>query len=168
MEHDDAVDRDDHGPEFEARVHVRAVECKGGGPGVDGYRRRLVERLRHLDEEAFRDLVRRYDSALRRMARMYVADSVADEVVQDTRVIVIRGLDRFEGRSSLKTWLSGILINVARRRAARGGRTVPFSATGSGSDPWVGYHGGFLGGEFGYAGQPEAFAHRLREVLDRN
>lgn len=98
----------------------------------------LVDRLRHADEEAFRQLVRLYDPGLRRMARLYVADSVADDVVQDTWVTVIRGLDRFEGRSSLKTWLFGILINVARRRAAREGRTVPFSATGSGSDPWEG------------------------------
>ncbi|HEV2686457.1 MAG TPA: RNA polymerase sigma factor [Actinomycetota bacterium] len=98
----------------------------------------LVDRLRRADDEAFRELVRRYDPGLRRMARMYVADSVADDVVQDTWVTAIRGLDRFEGRSSLKTWLFGILINVARRRAAREGRTVPFSATGSGSDPWDG------------------------------
>jgi len=98
----------------------------------------LVERLRHADDEAFRELVRSYDPGLRRMARMYVADSVADDVVQDTWVTVIRGLDRFEGRSTLKTWLFGILINVARRRGEREGRTVPFSATGSGSDPWDG------------------------------
>jgi RNA polymerase sigma-70 factor (ECF subfamily) len=98
----------------------------------------LVDRLRGADDEAFRDLVRRYDPGLRRMARLYVADSVADDVVQDTWVTAIRGLDRFEGRSTLKTWLFGILINIARRRAAREGRTVPFSATGSGSDPWEG------------------------------
>lgn len=105
-------------------------------PGLDDAA--LVDRLRRADDDAFRELVGRYDSGLRRMARMYVADSVADDVVQDTWVIAVRGLDRFEGRSSLKTWLFGILINVARRRAEREGRTVPFSSTGSGSDPWDG------------------------------
>ena len=98
----------------------------------------LVERLLRADEEAFRELVRLYDPGLRRMARMYVTEAVADDVVQDTWVTVIRGLERFEGRSSLKTWVFGILVNVARRRAAREGRTVPFSATGSGADPWEG------------------------------
>lgn len=98
----------------------------------------LVERLRRGDESAFREIVSRYDSGLRRMARMYVADSVADDVVQDTWVTVIRGLDRFEGRSSLRTWVFGILINVARRRGQRERRTVPFSAAGFGSDPWEG------------------------------
>jgi RNA polymerase sigma-70 factor (ECF subfamily) len=57
----------------------------------------LVERLRRGDESAFREIVSRYDSGLRRMARMYVADSVADDVVQDTWLTVIRGLGRFEG-----------------------------------------------------------------------
>lgn len=98
----------------------------------------LVERLRRADEEAFRELVRLYDPGLRRMARIYVAEAVADDVVQDTWVTVIRSLDRFEGRSTLKTWVFGILVNVARRRAAREGRTVPFSATGIGADPWEG------------------------------
>lgn len=90
------------------------------------------------DDEAFREIVRLFDPGLRRMARLYVADAVADDVVQDTWLTVIRNLDRFEERSSLKTWVFGILINVARRRREREGRTVPFSATGSGSDPWNG------------------------------
>ena len=72
------------------------------------------------------------------MARLYVDDAVAEDVVQDTWVTVIRGIDRFEGRSSLKTWVFGILVNVARRRAQREGRTVPFASAGSGTDPWEG------------------------------
>lgn len=98
----------------------------------------LVERLRRADESAFRELVGRFDSGLRRMARLYVEERVADDVVQDAWVAVIRGIDRFEERSSLKTWVFGILVNVARRRAEREGRTVPFASLGSGPDGWSG------------------------------
>ncbi|MDP1818842.1 MAG: sigma-70 family RNA polymerase sigma factor [Acidimicrobiales bacterium] len=98
----------------------------------------LVARLRRGDEDAFRELVACHDAGLRRMARLYVADAVADDVVQDVWVTVVRGIDRFEGRSSLKTWVFGILVNVARRRAAREGRTVPFASAGSGADVWDG------------------------------
>ena len=72
------------------------------------------------------------------MARLYVAESSADDVVQDAWLAVIRGVDRFAGRSSLKTWVFGILVNVARRRAEREGRTVPFAVVGSGADAWHG------------------------------
>lgn len=98
----------------------------------------FVERLRQGDEDAFRELLRRHDAGLRRMARLYVADAVADDVVQDTWVTVIRGVERFEGRSSLKTWIFGILVNVARRRAQREGRTVPFALAASANDRWDG------------------------------
>ena len=95
---------------------------------------KLVARLRRGEEPAFRELVRLHDAGLRRMARLYVAHAVADDVVQDTWVTVIRGIGGFEGRSSLKTWVYGILVNVARRRAQREGRTVPFaSADASGA-----------------------------------
>jgi RNA polymerase sigma-70 factor, ECF subfamily len=106
-----------------------AIERAAGG---------FLERLRRGDEAAFRELVGRHDAGLRRMARLYVDDAVADDVVQDTWLAVIRGIDRFEGRSSLKTWVFGILINVARRRAQREGRTIPFASAGSGRDPWSG------------------------------
>lgn len=97
----------------------------------------LVARLVARDEEAFRELVRLHDAGLRRMARLYVADAVADEVVQDTWLAVIRGIDSFEKRSTLKTWIYGILVNVARRRAQREGRTVPFAALAD-SSKWSG------------------------------
>lgn len=77
-----------------------------------------------------------HDPGLRRLARLYVADAVADDVVQDTWITVARGIERFEGRSSLKTWVYGILVNVARRRAQREGRTVPFASLGGGE--WTG------------------------------
>jgi RNA polymerase sigma-70 factor, ECF subfamily len=98
----------------------------------------LVERLLRGDENAFRELVQLHDPGLRRMARLYVGDAVADDVVQDTWVTVIRGLGGFQGRSSLKTWVYGILVNVARRRAQREGRTVPFASVGSGGAGWDG------------------------------
>src|SRR5689334_5944679 len=112
------------------------------GPAVSGSARadqKLVGRLIAGDEDAFRELVRLHDSGLRRMARLYVAEAVADDVVQDTWVTVVRGIARFEGRSSLKTWVYGILVNIARRRAQREGRTVPFaSATAGGRGAWEG------------------------------
>jgi RNA polymerase sigma-70 factor (ECF subfamily) len=106
--------------------------------GTTGVDRELADRLAGGDEGAFRELVRKHDAGLRRMARMYVADAVADDVVQDTWITVIRGIDRFEGRSTLKTWIYGILVNIARRRAEREGRTVPFAAAGSASGAWGG------------------------------
>jgi RNA polymerase sigma-70 factor, ECF subfamily len=89
----------------------------------------LLERLRAGDESAFETLLSRHDAAMRRVARTFVrTDSAADEVVQDAWLGVLRGLDGFEGRSSLRTWIFRILVNQARTRAVRDARTVPFSA----------------------------------------
>jgi RNA polymerase sigma-70 factor (ECF subfamily) len=89
----------------------------------------LVRRIRAGDRSAFAGLVRRHGGALLRLARLFVRDeSVAEEVVQDTWAAALEGLDGFEGRASFKTWLYRILANRARTRAAREGRTVPFSA----------------------------------------
>jgi RNA polymerase sigma-70 factor (ECF subfamily) len=88
---------------------------------------RMVAALRTGDEAAFARLVDRYHSSLLRVARLYVADSAAEDVVQETWLGVLRGLDRFEGRAALKTWLFRILVNRARTRAVREARTVPFS-----------------------------------------
>ena len=75
-----------------------------------------------------RVLVDQYHASLRRVARLYIANrAVADEVVQGTWLGVIRGIWAFEGRSSLKTWIFRILINRAKTRAAREGRTAPFA-----------------------------------------
>jgi RNA polymerase sigma-70 factor (ECF subfamily) len=62
------------------------------------------------------------------MARLYVADAVADDVVQETWITAIQGIERFEGRSSLKTWILRILVNRARTRGEREQRTIPFSS----------------------------------------
>jgi RNA polymerase sigma-70 factor (ECF subfamily) len=82
--------------------------------------RELVERLRSGDERAFAVLVRRYQPALLRLAEATVhSGAVAEEVCQDTWLAVVRGLERFEGRSSFRTWLFHILLNRARSSAGR-------------------------------------------------
>jgi RNA polymerase sigma-70 factor, ECF subfamily len=89
----------------------------------------LLDRLRRGEEKAFAELISMYSSPLLRVATIYTGSrAVAEEVVQDTWLGVIRGLDRFEGRSSLKTWIFRILTNTASTRAARERRSVPFSA----------------------------------------
>jgi RNA polymerase sigma-70 factor (ECF subfamily) len=89
----------------------------------------LVERLRAGDEEAFMDLVRRWSPSMLRVARMYVpSQAVAEDVVQETWLGVLNGIDRFEGRSSLRTWVFSILVNRARTRGERERRTVPFAS----------------------------------------
>jgi RNA polymerase sigma-70 factor (ECF subfamily) len=89
----------------------------------------LVERLRDGDEAAFAELIDRYGAAMLRVARMHVRDrAVAEEVVQETWLAVFKGIERFEGRSSLRTWLFRILTNRAKTRGEREGRTVPFSS----------------------------------------
>jgi len=92
----------------------------------------LVERLRRGDEQAFGTLVDAYTPALLRLARSFVPSrAVAEEVVQETWLGVLNGLDRFEGRAALKTWIFKILVNTARTRGARERRSVPFSALAS-------------------------------------
>jgi RNA polymerase sigma-70 factor (ECF subfamily) len=90
---------------------------------------RLVEALRSSDENAFVSLIDRYHTSMLRLAMVFVpSQAVAEEVVQETWMGVLQGLDRFEGRSSLKTWIFRILTNRAKTRARREGRSVPFSA----------------------------------------
>ena len=90
---------------------------------------RLLERARSGDEEAFAALVRRHSPSLLRVAQMYVPSrAVAEDVVQETWLGVVRGLERFEGRSTFRTWLFRILVNRAKTRGARERRTVPFAA----------------------------------------
>lgn len=89
----------------------------------------LVAGLRRRDEAAFVALVTAYNPTLLRIARLHVSSmSVAEEVVQETWLAVMKGIDRFDGRSSLKTWCVRILVNQAVSRWRREGRIVPFSA----------------------------------------
>ncbi len=89
----------------------------------------LLARLRRGDEAAFIQLVERLCGPMLRLAMVHVGNrAVAEEVVQDAWVGVLAQLDRFEGRSSLRTWVLRILVNRARTRAVRERRTLPFSS----------------------------------------
>jgi RNA polymerase sigma-70 factor, ECF subfamily len=101
----------------------------------------IVEALRAGDERTFSALVDEYGPAMLRVARMYVSSrAVAEEVVQEAWLGVIAGIARFEGRSSLKTWIFRIVANIAKTRGEREGRSVPFSSIGGdveGTEPAV-------------------------------
>src|SRR4051812_9220842 len=100
--------------------------------------RELVEALRRGDEAAFMWLVDMYGPALLRVARMYVpTPAVAEDVVQETWIGVLNGIERFEGRSSLKTWIFRILTNIAKTRGERERRSVPFSSAAASEEPSV-------------------------------
>lgn len=89
----------------------------------------VVAALRRGDESVFTELVNAYSSPLLRLAQDFVRTrSVAEEVVQETWLAVLNGIDRFEGRSSFKTWLYRILVNKAKTRGVREARIVPFSS----------------------------------------
>ena len=104
----------------------------------------LLARLRAGDEDAFMDIVMRYTPLMRRIALGYVrSPAVADEVVQEAWLGVLRGLGRFEGRSSLKTWVLRIVANIAIRRREREARSVPVSFLEPGDN--------MVQGEFGFA-----------------
>ncbi len=92
----------------------------------------LLTALRGGDEASFRELVERYHGSLVRVASAFVPSlAVAEEVAQETWLAVIQGIDRFEARSSFKTWLFRILVNRARTRGVREHRTVPFASLAS-------------------------------------
>jgi RNA polymerase sigma-70 factor (ECF subfamily) len=89
----------------------------------------LLQALRDGDESAFTALVEAQEPMLIRLARMHVPSAaVAEEVVQETWLAVLKGIDRFEGRSSLRTWITSILLNKARTRGERERRVLPFAA----------------------------------------
>lgn len=113
----------------------------------------LVAQLRAGDEAAFAALLDAWSSGLHRVARGFVStDATAAEVVQDTWVAVIQGLPGFAGRSSLKTWVFRILVNIARRRAGREGRTVPWSSLTSADEGPTVEPSRFAGPDHPYAG----------------
>jgi RNA polymerase sigma-70 factor (ECF subfamily) len=107
----------------------------------------MVARLRNGDEEAFVNLVSRYQQPMLRLARSFVpSQAVAEEAVQDTWLGLVRGLENFEGRSSFKTWLFRILVNRARSAGTKEHAAAPteslhavdparFNAEGPWADP---------------------------------
>ena len=89
----------------------------------------LLAKLREGDEGVFTALVEANHAAMLRLARAYTRDeTLAEEAVQESWLAALRGLDRFEGRSTLRTWLFGIVINQSKRRAARERRSIPLSS----------------------------------------
>lgn len=100
---------------------------RSGAPATE--ESELLARLRAGDEQAFETLVQEYYATMLAVARTYVRTrAVAEEVVQDAWVGVLTGLDRFEGRSSLKTWVMRIVANNAITRGTREARSVPLSS----------------------------------------
>jgi RNA polymerase sigma-70 factor, ECF subfamily len=96
---------------------------------------RLVAAIQRRDERAFATLVDRHSAAMIRVALAYVPSrAVAEEVVQEAWIAVMRGVDSFEGRSSLKTWIFRILTNIAMRSGSREARSVPFAALARAED----------------------------------
>jgi RNA polymerase sigma-70 factor (ECF subfamily) len=113
---------------------VDRLEPEGIDPGEEA----VVAALRAGNEHAFNDLVSQHSGLMHRIARLYVGTSaVAEEVVQEAWLGVLQGIDRFEGRASLKTWLFRILTNIAQRRAKQERRSVPLSSLVQEEEEWL-------------------------------
>jgi RNA polymerase sigma-70 factor (ECF subfamily) len=99
----------------------------------------LVAALRNRDEAAFAELVDRHTAAMLRVARAYVPnEAIAEEVVQDTWIALLTGIDAFEGRSTLRTWLFTVMVNIAKKRGMRERRDADVAVaafTGGTVDP---------------------------------
>jgi RNA polymerase sigma-70 factor (ECF subfamily) len=111
-----------------------ATDLRAAG-GAAAEEAELIARLRAGDEKAFEALVEQHYGTMLSVARTYVKTrAVAEEVVQEAWLGVIAGLERFEGRASLKTWILRILVNTAKTRGVREARTVPFTSLGGEDD----------------------------------
>jgi RNA polymerase sigma-70 factor (ECF subfamily) len=109
-----------------------AEDAQTTNTGISGKEVVLLEKLRNGDEAVFVSLIQRYHSPMLRLAIIYLPDRfLAEEVVQETWLAVLQGLKKFEGRSSLKTWIFRILLNIVKTRGQREGRSVPFSSLSS-------------------------------------
>jgi RNA polymerase sigma-70 factor (ECF subfamily) len=108
---------------------VTQVQAQQPAVGPTPEELELLARLRDGDERAFEELVKRHYTAMLGVARTYVKTrAIAEEVVQDAWIGVLKGLDRFEGRSTLKTWIMRIVVNTARTRGVREARSIAFSS----------------------------------------
>jgi RNA polymerase sigma-70 factor (ECF subfamily) len=115
------------GPMGHPARYVRRVTTVRTGDDRD-----LVAALLAGDEQSFAALVDGWSGSMLRLARLHVpTDSVAEEVVQETWLAVLKGLGSFRAESSLRTWVYGILVNQAKTRGVRERRTVPFASLGS-------------------------------------
>jgi len=120
------------------RLLSSGSRARAGRDRRDAHDEALLKQLRAGDEAAFEELVERYHGSLVRVAMMYVGDlAVAEEVAQETWLAVLEGIDRFEGRSSLKTWIFRILANRAKTRGERERRQLPVSALSGEQEPEV-------------------------------
>ena len=118
----------------------------------------LLARLRAGDEAAFGQLVARHHGTMLAVAQTYVKGrATAEEVVQETWLGVIQGLDRFEGRSALKTWILSILVNKAKTRGTREARSVPFASLAQEDDQPAVAPERFRGRDDAYPGHWRAF-----------
>jgi RNA polymerase sigma-70 factor (ECF subfamily) len=128
----------------------------------------LLTRLRAGDERSFESLVDRYHGTMLAVARNYVKSrAVAEEVVQEAWLGVLNGLDRFEGRSSLKTWILRIVVNTAMTRGGREARSVPFSAlVGEDEDPAVAVER-FRGPDDGFPGHWNSYPRDWRSLPEQ-
>ena len=128
----------------------------------------LLARLRAGDEAAFTALVARHYGTMLAVAQTYVKSrAVAEEVVQEAWLGVIAGLDRFEGRSSLKTWILSILVNQAKTRGTREARTVPFASLAAEDDAPAVAPERFRGPDDPYPGGWRAFPARWHASAER-
>jgi RNA polymerase sigma-70 factor (ECF subfamily) len=94
--------------------------------------------LRSGDEPTFAELVDELGPRMLRLARVYTNDpAAAEDAVQEAWLVVLAGLDRFEGRSSLSTWILGIVVNISRARRRREARSSPFSALNRDQGPII-------------------------------
>ena len=101
----------------------------------DAQDEQLVARLRKGDESAFAEIVTGWSPLMLRVARGHLStDASCEEIVQETWMAVVRGLDGFEGRSSLRTWVFRILTNLAKTRGVREARSMPISSWGAADD----------------------------------
>jgi RNA polymerase sigma-70 factor (ECF subfamily) len=107
----------------------------GVGSAARDLDERLLARLRRGEESAFAQLVEKHHAAMVRVARVYVGTvAAAEEVAQEAWVGVLEGLERFQGRSSVKSWIFAIVVNCAKTRGVRDRRSVPFSSLGQEDD----------------------------------
>lgn len=137
----------------------------------------LVDALRAGDEEAFARIVSDWSRPMLALARGFVStDASAEEVVQETWLAVIKGLDRFEGRSALRTWVYRILVNTAKSRGVREHRSLPWSSVageeaGPSLDPALFQDGGWRAapGEWpeDVAVETSVLAGEVRDELER-